>query len=600
MAKKSSAVVLPNLGLYYDRPRIALAPRMLADGLNFRVKQGRISNLNLGWQRFGTIQLNGPVLMIADFVMRGGTEKLVFATDKDLYQRVDDNTVAFISPIYDEGTVERSGTTVTLTDGTFVTNKVKSGDQIHFGNTGETDPAATWHDITVVTNETTLTTADSGTVAPGTAYTIRKRFTGDIQNVWQYAIFVNAQPSGDDELWMTNGLDPIVRWNGEDDTAEQMNSLGFTAKAITVYSNMMIFANLQQSGTAKPTDMINSNPGEPQNVTTGLSEQFKVHGHVDPITRVIPLGQNLVFYSYRHDGAVTIAQFVGDPLVFSFLQITNDVGPVAPRAFADFGNYHEFIARDTQYYFDGATVKPVNNHVWREILRTQDPGRIAISYSHFDPENGDLIWSLPTTADPDPNAGPAYAYAEHYLEDPGPNLPTPFSKREFPFTSTGYFQREVGLTWDQLTDKWSNYSFRWNDRFFFASFPLNLGGTADGKLYSFNSVQDADGAPLNSFFRFGRRALFDGRVRGLLTRIYPMVHTFSTPISVNVQMMDSADAEPAIVDAESFPQTLEEGKHFTVHYRRGRFFEVEFSTSGINQPFEFSGYDVDIRPGGRR
>ena len=71
---KSTAVVNPNLGLYLDRAPIALNPQMLQDGMNFRVKQGKLQNLNLGWSRFGTFQLNGPTMMIADFKLRSGLE----------------------------------------------------------------------------------------------------------------------------------------------------------------------------------------------------------------------------------------------------------------------------------------------------------------------------------------------------------------------------------------------------------------------------------------------------------------------------------------------------------------------------------------------
>jgi hypothetical protein len=220
----------------------------------------------------------------------------------------------------------------------------------------------------------------------------------------------------------------------------------------------------------------------------------------------------------------------------------------------------------------------------------------------FDEENGDLIWVIPLTTDPKAGTtgAPATAYTEHYLEDPGGNAPSPYSKRSFPFTATGYFKRQTGLTWDQLTNTWDQYNFRWNDRFFFSAFPLNLGGTDDGKIYTLNIVQDADGAALNSFVRFGRRPVSDGRMRGVLTRVYPFVQTLSTPLNVKVLMSDSGNGEPMITDVRSFDQTQPEGGHFTVHYRRGRYYEVEFGTTGPAQPWEIVGYDIDLKRGGRR
>lgn len=601
-SKKSTAVLLPNLGLYYDRSRLALNARMLSDGLNFRVKEGRLSNLNMGWSRFGSFVLNGPVTMIRNFLKRDATEQLVFATLTDIYKYVNDSTVVYLTPRYQTGTVARTGNTVTGTGTNFTTAGIKIGDEIHFGAIDFTNPSGSWDTITNVGGTTTLTTTGSGTVVALTTFTIRKKFTGHIADIWQNAIFVNASPSNSDELWITNGVDSIVRWNGTDTQVEVMSALGFTAKALAVYSNMMIFLNLVQSGTAKPTDMINSNPGEPQNVSSGLSEQFKVHGNVDAILRAEVIGDNLAIYSYSSEGAITLAQFVGDPLVFAFRQVTKGVGPVGGRAIANFGNYHEIIATDGQYFFDGATVKMIGKHVWREILRQQDPSRISFSYSHFDEENGDLIWVIPLTSDPNAatTGGPASAFTEHYIEEPGSNLPSPYSKRSFPFTTTGYFRRQTGLTWDQLTSTWDTYNFRWNDRFFFSAFPLNLGGSDVGKIYTINTSQNADGVALNSFVRFGRRAVSDGRMRGLLTRVYPFAQTLGNLVNVTIRMSDSADGEPIITDTQSFDQLQPEGGHFTVHYRRGRFYEVEFGSPGPSAPWELSGYDTDIRRGGKR
>lgn len=597
---KSTAVVNPNLGIYYDRAKIALSPRMLQDGMNFRVKQGLLTNLNLGWDRFGTFQLNSSVQAIISFTITGGTEKLVFITYKDIYQYVNSTTVTYLTPRYETGTASRSGNAV-VGVGTLWLANAKIGDQISFGAAGVVSASATWDTITAVTDDTHITTTGSGTVGSG-AYTIRKLFTGGQSNIWQYDVFVNASPSGVNELWMTNGLDSIVRWNGSANQVSQMStSLGFFAKTLRVYDNMMIFGNITQSGTSKPTDIINSDVGLPQNAgsaTTGLSNQFKAHPGVEEIYRLEPIGDNLAIYSKFN--RITLIQFVGAPLVFVFRQVSSNIGLLGYRTVANFGNYHEFLAPTTAYFFDGATIKAINNHIWRELLRQQDPNRIQISYSHFDQQNADLLWVIPTTSDPDQTGGPSVAAVEHYLEEPGPGVPTPYSRRSFPFTATGFFKRQAGLTWDQILTSWQNTNFRWNDRFFAASFPLNMAGDQNGKIYTFNSGQNADGVALPSFVTFSRRALGDGRVRGLLTRVYPFVSVLTTPVNVTVQLADSANGNTMISDVQSFDQTQPEGGHFTVHYRRGRFFEVKFSSIGLNQPWEIAGYDTDVRPGGKR
>src|SRR5258707_1173472 len=127
--KKATAVLMPNLGLYLDRDAIAMSPRMVQDGLNFRVKEGKLSNLNMGWTRFGSFQLNGPVTLIRNFIKRDGTEQLIFATLTDIYKYVNATTVVYLSPRYETGTVSRTGNAVLGVGTSFVTGGVKIGDE---------------------------------------------------------------------------------------------------------------------------------------------------------------------------------------------------------------------------------------------------------------------------------------------------------------------------------------------------------------------------------------------------------------------------------------------------------------------------------------
>jgi hypothetical protein len=605
-ARQSNTVVQPNLGLYFDRPPIALAPRMLQDGYNFRIKDGRLSNLNLGATRFEPgITLNGAVLLVYDFLRRDGTDTLVFGTKFDLYKyNPGSHTVSFITPTYATGTAAASGTAVTGTGTLWNTGSpknAKAGDEISFGSANQTSPGATWYTIASVNTDTSITlTTSAGVIADG-VYTIRKKFTGSEVNRWVPQTFINAAPGNVDELWLTNGIDNIVKWNGATDQVVPQNTLGFTCKVLAIYSNMMIFANLVQGGTAKPTDIVNSDLGNPGDVVNGLSSQFKVHGEVGQIHVVRSLGDTMAIYS--DNGPVTVAQFVGDPLIFVFRNVITGVGAVSPAGVADFGNFHEFLHVDSQYAFDGATVKEIGKQIWRNTLRQQDPTRTHAIYHHFDEQNGDLIWSVPLTTDPGAGTNtspPVTAVGEHYLEDVGERASHPASLRKFPFTATGYWTQQASFTWADLTDEWSSYSFRWNDQFFFAAFPLTIAGDATGKLYTVGSSQDLDGAALPSFVRFGRKAVADGRMRGLIARIYPFVTPFSTALKVILRLADHAMGSITTIHTDSFDQSLPEGGHFTAPYRRGRYAENEFGTDGPGQPWELSGYSMDIKEGGRR
>lgn len=454
------------MGLYLDRPAIDLDPRALADGYNFRVKNGKLNNLNLGWVKFSTDWiLNGPSTFIDNFFPRDTDEQLIFGSDRDIY-RYDATTdeVFFITPVYITGTASSAVDTVTGVGTLWVAN-VKVGDEIAFGTNSENDPTATWFPIVGVTDNTHLNIPGVG--AHGSAnYTIRKVFSGTLDDVWSFDTFVQDAVSGDD-LWLaTNGIEFVISWDGVASFVTLHPELGFTCKVLTTFSNMMMYQNLTQGGIFLPTSIINSDVSKPLDVVSGLSEQFRIHDGTDEILNSIPLGDNLVFYSERH---IVMAQFVGDPLVFLFRSAISGIGAVSYNGIADFGDFHEFIASDASYAFDGVSVREINSQVWREVIRTSDPLRKRHIFAHFDEESGDLIWSIPGTTDPgvgDLLAPPVSAYVEHYLEDAGADLDTPFSKRAFPFTATGYYEQSEGLTWADVVGTFADFTFSWNDQFF--------------------------------------------------------------------------------------------------------------------------------------
>ena len=65
MPPRSNTAFPANLGLYLGRPPLQVPRRGLVDALNIRVKEGRVSALNLGWEAFGLFaSLSGPVTLI--------------------------------------------------------------------------------------------------------------------------------------------------------------------------------------------------------------------------------------------------------------------------------------------------------------------------------------------------------------------------------------------------------------------------------------------------------------------------------------------------------------------------------------------------------
>lgn len=602
---KSTAVLNPNLGLYLDRPPLAVPKGAVQDGLNFRIQQGKINNLNLGWSSFGPFQLNGRVMMIATLHLRNGTDRLVLSSPTDVYSYnpAGLGSVTYLTSRYSTGTVNATGTAV-VGSGTLwntgTPKNAKAGDEISFGNAAQTSPAATWFVIQSVNNDTSITlTTSAGVVAPGTVYTIRKKLTGTATDIWQFDEFVNASPSGNDLIFMTNGVDPVMTWNGTDTQVTVQSTLGFTCKTLCMYKNMMIYGNLVQGGVLKPTDIVNSDVGTPLDTLNGLASQFKISGTTDGISTMARLGDLLTMYEEQN---LVLANFVGDPIIFVFRVAVAGIGLMAPRGVAIYPDYHQYLGADSLYKFDGSTATYEATHVWREVIRTQDPARVRLPFTHLDESVGDYIFSVPLTSDPGAGTATspgAVAFGHHYLEKMAYAVPTPWSKRSWPFTAAGFWPRQTTLTWDQLTNAWNTYNFKWNDQFFAAAFTQNLVGDANGFIWVIGS-QDANSVALPSFVKFGRAATVDGMMRGLLARVYPFVTKFSNPVNITARLADFAVGPATINATASYDQSFPEGQYMAPIYRRGRYLDLEFGTSGPGQPYEITGYDLDIRPGGRR
>ena len=610
MAQKRNAAFPANLGLYLGRPPLMVPKRGLIDALNVRIKEGRVSALNLGWAAFGSFNaLSGPVTLIDNLFLRSGGQILIFGTTKDLYKYTEgDGSVDFLTPRYEAGTADPTNGSAVVVGGTAWNTNLKIGDEMFFGATGETDPDASgnggWYEILTVDSAVQVTLTANYTGSSGAAaYTARILYTGDISDYWRSATFFDAQPADKDLWFATNGVDDIQEWDGVADQVTDLGStLSFTCKELFVFKNMLIYANiLEDSGENKPTSIKNSDAANPKDLSAGIAGEFVVTDGVAPIVSLFSLGDNMIIYTQRE--AVT-TQFVGTPLTFIFRTAIAGIGPLTGRVVADFGDFHEFIGADSQFTFDGVTLKESGQHIWREILRTKAPNRLDLAFSHFDEENGDLIWALPLTTDANTSSEDTIrtAYPEHYLEEVGDRDPTPYSKRSFPFTVSGFFDRQTTLTWDQISTAWEVQNFRWNDQFFEAAFPFNLVGDEDGNVFTLNTSQDAAGAALESLARFGRIALSDGRDRNLLTRIYPFAVQFpgaTYNLETKVFLAEGAAAPAALVATIDFDITLA-GDRFVTPYRRGRYMEVQFRTAGPNEPWEIEGYDFDARRGGRR
>jgi len=615
--KPTDPVLTPNLGLYLDRPRAAMKPRMLSSCLNIRIKEGEIRREQMGWATFpdGVTPLNldgRPVELIENFFPTQGGQVLVFGNTTDLFEWDDVNSVVrYLTPRYETGTVGVTNGSVTVTGtSTAWSTNLKAGDFFHPGATGQRDPAASWYQIASVDSDTQITLSSAVTEATqsGIAYTARQAFTGDKRDYWRTVTFprgggtLGGDPNQPDRMYMSNGIDKVVAWDSASSQVYVPN-LGNIASAKTLarYKNMLVLGNISDaSGTKKPYSIRNSAIGEPENHTSKEAAEYVVHDGVDPILTMLSLGDTLVVYAER---SVILVSYVGDPFNFAFRSAVGGVGPIAGRAVADYGDVHSFLGPDAQYEFDGVNIRETGYHVWRDVLRQHSPQRIDAFLSHFDEENGEVLWACPLNTDADTtNGAPENAYVEHYLELVGQNDPTPVTYRDLPATATGYFQREKTLTFNALTSSWAEQNYRWNDRFLQAAFPWNLFGDENGNVFVLGERDSHDGAAFASYARTGRISLGSTRAKGVLTRVYPFAGELpaaSYPLEVYAHAATQVSGDTTEHGPYDFDLT-QQGRHFVPIRVVARYAELEFRSYGAGAPWSLSGWKIDVASAGER
>jgi len=611
--RRGRAVFAPNLGLYLGVPPLMVPERGLQDCLNVRIKQQAIEKGNLGWGPFPDadtpLNLDGkPVLLIDTFVRRNDPQELIFGNTSDLFRyNSSTDSVAYLTPRYETGTVAvtNSSPTVTGTSTLWAAN-AKAGDFIHIGDDGETDPAAGWYQVQAVVSDTeiTLTEDFDGTTASGLDYTLRQVFLGDARTAFDTETFLDAEDvegTDGDRWYATNGVDPVVAWDGDADQVYRPN-LGDLDTALFVkrFKNIMVYGRPTVSGEILTASVRTSAIGQPENVVTLEASEFSIHDGADAILAAHDLGELLVIYSERH---VTLAQFVGPPLMFVFRTAVSGFGPKSSRAIAPFPDFHLFLGADAQYRFDGGRATYHNNHVFREIVRQISPQRLDLIHSFFDEENGELLWVTPLNSDADAEDGPAeQAFVHHYLEQVGEN-PDPHTRRQLPATAFGFFQREGTLTWEDLEDTWEETNIRWNDQFLQEAFPLVLFGDANGNVFILNSQDTQNGVIPLSFARFSRRPTGTTIRKGVVRRIYPMLEQLASAshsVTVRLRGTDVPDGNATTLVDLPFALAQATSKHFVSPRKSARYVEVEFRSNDTTGPWRLSGYDMDIVNGGER
>lgn len=113
-----------------------------------------------------------------------------------------------------------------------------------------------------------------------------------------------------------------------------------------------------------------------------------------PITAGKRLGQYMVVYKLR---GIYLGTYVGGDIIWSFPEVSSDVGAVSQEAVVNVETRHYFMGADDFYSYDGANVVSIG-----QDIREWWVGRVNKTYRHLsaalhDRGNGLIYWFYPTS-----------------------------------------------------------------------------------------------------------------------------------------------------------------------------------------------------------
>lgn len=606
-------VVSPNYGLYLGRSPIDIPDRGLADCNNMRIRNRKLTNHGIGWTKLFATALGNQVLLVDLHRSSAGVNTTIFGTKTDLFRYDQTNNLpVYITPFYAAGTIATtSGAPGIVGTGTLWLANVKIGDKISIGSATETAVAATWYTVLAVVDDThiTLSTNYVGTTAGGKAYTARKLFTATDADWWDSDIFADA-PVGTtsgltagDHWFATNGHELVV-WDASATTVKVISTsatgLGFACKAVCYYKNMMLFGHITEGASIRPANFKNSAIADPENVTTLEANEQIVAESVDYLLALRRLGDYVVGYC---ENSVNIAQFVQSPFYFAIRTAGPRIGPFSARTIVNFGDFHEFVAKDQVYKFDGVRFSPYGNQVFDDVLQRVDRSRAAKALSAISEEEREVYWLLPLVSDgSSATKSVETAFTEHYAEQVG-SAPTPFMKRDLPATAIGNFRSSPLSRFSDFTGiDFSELNQPFVTSYFSAGFPVLLFGDENGLIYTLNIQTGKDtAANLRSFVRTATRALADGNSNGIVRRVEPALDKdLSTTASVDI-MVNTTDRVAGTDSSEATEIALDQsGLRYAPHRKSGRYGSVTFSTELAAVNWTLEGWRVMAETLGER
>lgn len=296
-----------------------------------------------------------------------------------------------------------------------------------------------------------------------------------------------------DTFLMTNSVDVVKKWTGSGDIATlggmtdcEPGGISVKCKIIRSFADFVVALNTTEDGSAF-SQRVRWNKRGVLEVWKNDSAGAGQAGYTDisdtpgQIYNASKIGNSLAIY--KEDG-IWLMSYVGLPAIFAFRGVVSGRGLIAPRALANLGDVHIFIAQDNIYLFNGASAQPIGNAVKDFFYSDLNAGfkdRIATIILR---DLNEVWFAYPSTS----STGDLDKILTYNYKTGA------FSFADIAGTCLFSFLQGTDITWETIPDTtWDDAAGAWDDFTLAANFPAILFGTNDGYVMRVGNVYSVNG-----------------------------------------------------------------------------------------------------------
>ena len=422
-------------------------------------------------------------------------------------------------------------------------------------------------------------------------------------------VLIMANGKDQPQFWaLTNGV-PLVGTKMADltnwEAGAGSNHYPFSVRA---FRSFLIALNIEEAGVAFNKKVKWSTEAAIQTLPTSWDEtsavvdagEYELADTKGKILDGLPLGDT--FMIYKEDSTYSMS-YVGTPFIFSFRQISPNIGALAKNCIGEFDGGHFIFGNGDMYINDGRQIKSILPHKMRDYVFGNIHGtNYEKSFVAADYANTEMWACYVSSGNSDGQCDKALVYNwvnQTFTERDIPNLGFIGYGTQSDPTSTASWSAAT-TTWTSETNTWSQITS--------SSFiskegkTLVMASATDTKLYRNNTGNTEDGNNMTSYIeRTGLSMDEQGQPNQSMvkhvTSVWPKMSVSGTT-TVNVYVGSQMSTEDAIT--WEGPYTFNPDSQSKVPVRvTGKYIGVKFESTG-DQTWRLDGYSLDVSNAGTR